>query len=284
MKDYNHHSSFQAQANVSSCGILKEQAIELSKIFNKEFHLADFGCSHGKNSMECVKAAFDGYASTPESIQVYLNDLPGNDFGEVFRCLNDPTISYNEHPLAKNTQISTYVNGKSFYLPCLLKDHLHLSFTFNCLHWLETPVPLSRALFGSSDRTTPEEAKTLKEEAHDQLVRFLTYRADELQAGGRLVATTGIRYFEDLWEAYVASTGHKLDSFTNVVIPTYNRSDSEVQAALDQVKVEGLKRSDTFGDAEECEHYIDGFFHFAASDPPTHIIDFHILIVEKLRV
>ncbi|KAJ9048938.1 hypothetical protein DSO57_1029697 [Entomophthora muscae] len=317
MKNYNQNSGFQAQANSSSFDILKTQAKIVSERYG-DFHLADLGCSHGRNSMECVKAAFDGYTGNPSSIRVYLNDLPTNDFGEVFKCLNDPVISYHHHPLARQSSISTYVNGQDFYTQCLPDDHVHLSFSYNCLHWLSTTIPLSRALFASSERVTAEEAEVLAKSAHEHLLSFLTSRSKELKHGGRLVLVfvkggTGISYFEDLWEAYVKSTAIELESLAGVVVPTYNRTDAEVQLVLDNVQdkfktitktsfrhehgrftlesmksvifnamVNSLATTGVFKTRSECEEYIDGFFLSASTDPPSHIIDFHTLVLEKL--
>ncbi|KAJ9071935.1 hypothetical protein DSO57_1032353 [Entomophthora muscae] len=296
MKDYNQHSAFQSQINVHNRAILKDQAEAISETSQSEFHLADFGCSHGKNSMECIKAAFDGYTGNPSSIRVYLNDLPTNDFGEVFKCLNDSAVSYNHHSLALQSKISTCVNGKSFSGQCFPDDHLHLAFSFNCLHWMEKHVNLSKAIVTTSHRVTPEEASMLAKDAHAQLVCFLKSRAKELKKGGRLVMSfakksPAIDLLDDAWADYVQKKGYKVEDFGPVAIPIYTRTDTQVQGVIDEVKSDfrtlhqdsdnqtpsasgadvmrsttfnsllaGLEKSNIFTSTSDCEAFIDGFY------------------------
>ncbi|KAJ9088958.1 hypothetical protein DSO57_1017899 [Entomophthora muscae] len=316
MNNYNDNSSYQAEINAIPCKFLKEQAKELSAHFKHEFHIADFGCSHGKNSMECIKSAFDGHIGSPSFIRVYLNDLPSNDFGQVFKCLNDPAISINQHPLALKANISTCVNGLSFSNQCFPSDHLHLSLSFNCLHWLENPVHLSKALFTKSSRVTLEEAKTLSKDAHTQFVSFLKSRAQELKQGGRLVVSflkegPVLRVLESLWFSYIESQGYDPQDFTNIVLPAYYRSDDEVQQGIDEVQTEfrtlakqtycdtknaidasmlrsvafnsilsGLHNTRKLDSLAKCEQFLDGFFNsFASIEGVT---EYHLIVLERI--
>ncbi|KAJ9084972.1 hypothetical protein DSO57_1018701 [Entomophthora muscae] len=316
MTDYNNHSSYQAELNILPCKLLNQQAKELSTRFKHEFHIADFGCSHGKNSMECIKSAFDGYIGNPSFIRVYLNDLPSNDFGQVFKCLNDPAISINQHPLALKANISTCVNGLSFSNQCFPSDHLHLSFSCNCLHWLEKPFILSRALFGKSPRVTPEESHALAEDVHVQFVSFLKSRAQELKQGGRLVASflkggPILMEMEKNRLAYITKMGYQMEDFAEVALPIYYRSDAEVQRGLDQVQTEfrtlmmetyydskngidmhiyksatfgcllsGLQKTTLFTTTGKCEDFLHGFFNSFSFLHGTTI--YHALVLERI--
>ncbi|KAF4371093.1 hypothetical protein F8388_020820 [Cannabis sativa] len=57
--------------------------------------IADLGCSSGPNTLTAVSNIFDIIEASSQSFninsptfQVFLNDLPGNDFNAVFRSLS----------------------------------------------------------------------------------------------------------------------------------------------------------------------------------------------------
>lgn len=66
-----------------------------SSSFRKRLCIADLGCSSGPNTLLAVAGLIKtvdnvrikkGHNESPE-FQVYLNDLPGNDFNSIFRSL-----------------------------------------------------------------------------------------------------------------------------------------------------------------------------------------------------
>lgn len=209
-------------------------AKEIISAFNGELIIADFGCSHGKNSMTCIKAAMDGCADleTPVSFIVYLNDLPSNDFDEVKKCLEDSNISYEQHPVLKkhpDTNLATYMIGKSFYSVCLPHDHINLGFSFNCLHWMKDPLVLSKSIVHGSTHVTPKEQEDLAKIAHQNLFLFLKNRAYELQKGGRLVCTIMkefqiLRIYDQTWLEFLEYKGQDVSNFEATTIPLYFRT------------------------------------------------------------
>ncbi|KAF4346294.1 hypothetical protein F8388_026305, partial [Cannabis sativa] len=61
----------------------------------KCLRIADLGCSSGPNTLTAVSNIFDIIEASSQSFninsptfQVFLNDLPGNDFNAVFRSLS----------------------------------------------------------------------------------------------------------------------------------------------------------------------------------------------------
>lgn len=231
-------------------------AKSLAKNFPGEFQVADFGCSHGKNSMRCINSALDGYrearstdslsypASTEELfVTVYFNDLPTNDFSEVFKCLDDKEISITENSLFKSNplnSLSTCINGKSFYTRCFPKAHLHLAYSFFCLHWMDRPIPLANSIVTKSPHVTLDEATQLAQAAHSELVKFIKLRSDELKLGGRLVITIPkdsemLALVDQHWKAYLSLNDLRTTQFSSVLIPSYHRSDREIRAALRSV-------------------------------------------------
>ena len=75
--------------------ILQETIVQLySKSFPECITMADMGCSSGPNTflpiwevLEAIDESCRKLNRKPPILQVFLNDLPGNDFNSIFRSL-----------------------------------------------------------------------------------------------------------------------------------------------------------------------------------------------------
>jgi hypothetical protein len=104
--------------------------------------VADLGCSSGPNTFlvisEIVDTVHGIYQQTnnksPE-LQVFLNDLPGNDFNTVFKSL--PAF-YKKLKEEKGDFGPCFVSGLagSFYGRLFPSQSLHFVHSSNSLHWL----------------------------------------------------------------------------------------------------------------------------------------------------
>lgn len=125
--------------------ILEEAVSDLycNATFPKKLCIADLGCSSGPNALlaisgimkTVVKICEEGGFQSPE-FQVYLNDLPGNDFNSIFRAL--PQF----HNKLKKQMGSNFgpcfftgVPG-SFYQRLFLSRTLHFVHSSYSLQWL----------------------------------------------------------------------------------------------------------------------------------------------------
>jgi gibberellin A4 carboxyl methyltransferase len=149
-------------------GVLQEHAIRSLKpliaeavkhmILPKQLplHLADFGCSTGKNSISymnfIVKCITDRYVEAGENnghvtcmpeMLVSFNDLPGNDFNTLIQLLaseaknaKDLATSINGADVGRGSSYFSAMVGGSFYNRLLPKESIHLAISIFCLHWM----------------------------------------------------------------------------------------------------------------------------------------------------
>ncbi|CAL1353218.1 unnamed protein product [Linum trigynum] len=219
--------------------------------------IADLGCSSGPNSLLVVSDLIktvgrlcdeQAHCQYPE-FQVFLNDLPGNDFNTIFR-------SVQSFQKKLNSEYSMFINGVpgTFYGRLFPTNSLHFVHSSYSVHWLSR---LPRGLEENKGniymaRSSPEGVlEAYYGQFRSDFGSFLKCRAVELVEGGRMVLTfIGKRSGERLSEEYcytwelmstalnqMASQGmidqEKLDSFN---IPLYTPSPAEVAA---EVKKQG---------------------------------------------
>jgi hypothetical protein len=109
-----------------------------------------------------------------KSLLVVHNDLPSNDWSELFDLLNEDR-SY--HGVA---------NGRSFYESCLPVNSLSIGYSSTSLHWLSRkPCNLSNhcaSLFAHGD-----ELRSFRDQSRLDWSDFLEHRSRELITGGVLI-------------------------------------------------------------------------------------------------
>ena len=124
--------------------IVEESIEELYlNLFPECLKMADLGCSAGPNALLAVSEIIDIISTTsqksnrsPPSLQVFLNDLPGNDFNTIFRSLQS---FYRKLETEKgNTFGNCFISGVpgSFYgrlFPCNSMHFVHSSYA---LMWI----------------------------------------------------------------------------------------------------------------------------------------------------
>lgn len=105
--------------------------------------IADLGCASGPNALLAVmgimkavdKIREEGCFQSPE-YQVYLNDLPGNDFNTLFRALPRFQDRLKEQMGSGfGPCFFTGVPG-SFYRRLFLSNTIHFVHSSYCLQWL----------------------------------------------------------------------------------------------------------------------------------------------------
>ncbi|KXN66199.1 S-adenosyl-L-methionine-dependent methyltransferase [Conidiobolus coronatus NRRL 28638] len=260
MENYNKNSNFQEICN-KSC----ERLIEtyLTKKYNQEqFNILDLGCSHGKNSMIIVNKILDQLASNGSSIGkigVIHEDLPDNDYDEVLKCVNDPKIGYINHSLASKSTIVPHTVGISYYENVKPKevDCIDIGFSLNTLVWLPSkPCRVSKGLFPNSRNLTASDKQLFSDYAHELLVKFFNLRYEEMRSGALLICNVHgkLNVFDaedEAWDEHLKSNNFTNETFKDLIMPIYMRSEQELHSSLDQVKdkfeVIHLKE-ETYGD------------------------------------
>ncbi|XP_006655959.1 anthranilate O-methyltransferase 3-like [Oryza brachyantha] len=228
--------------------------------------VADLGCSVGTNTLLFVSevistVAYAQYQNElgrhPMELQFFLNDLPGNDFNQVFQSLQQFTKSIAEdHP--KEIALSPfYISGLpgSFYTRIFPCQSVHLFHSSYCLHWQsqmikdmdESMANLNGGNIYITKSTPPSVVKLYQDQFQKDMALFLKLRHQELMPGGKMLLTFLGRKKQDvldgdmshlfglLAEALqslvtegVVEKG-KLESFN---IPMYGASIDEVKAVV----------------------------------------------------
>lgn len=107
--------------------------------------VADLGCSSGPNTFVVMSEVLDVVSDLrrslqerqePPEIQFFLNDLPGNDFNHVFRCLGEYKRKVEQEK--GNLLVPYYVVGVpgSFYGRLFPRRSVHFFHCSGSLNWL----------------------------------------------------------------------------------------------------------------------------------------------------
>ncbi|XP_061354023.1 S-adenosyl-L-methionine:benzoic acid/salicylic acid carboxyl methyltransferase 3-like [Gastrolobium bilobum] len=222
--------------------------------FPRSLAIADLGCSSGPNTFfvvsEIVKAVEklcqELKHKSPE-YKVFMNDLPGNDFNNIFKSLE----KFKEKlRVEMETGVGPcYVSGVpgSFYGRVFPTRSLHFVHSSYSLHWLSTVpqgVENNKGNIYMASTSPLNVFKAYYEQFQRDFTLFLKCRAEELVEGGRMVLTFLGRRSDDpstkeccyIWELMAAALNamvlqgkikeEQLDTFN---IPHYNPSPYEVK-------------------------------------------------------
>ncbi|KAK8626801.1 hypothetical protein V6N13_134432 [Hibiscus sabdariffa] len=212
---YANNSTIQKQGMHKAKPMLEDSIKMLysSNNFPKCLKIADLGCSSGPNTLSLVREIVDAVDKTcrcsnrkAPMFQVFLNDLPGNDFNAVFRSLPSFTASLMEEKGSNFGPCFVAAMPGSFYGRLFPNGFLHFVHSSYSLHW-RSRVP--ECLVGESAGAAVNKgnicmAKNSPHDVHkaylDVFERdfklFLRSRSEEMVPGGHMVLTvvgSGIR-------------------------------------------------------------------------------------------
>ncbi|XP_010254767.1 PREDICTED: jasmonate O-methyltransferase-like [Nelumbo nucifera] len=220
--------------------------------------IADLGCSSGPNTMLAVSDIMDAICRicrqlgdpSPE-FQVFLNDLPGNDFNTLFRSI---PAYYNSIKEERGSEFGhCYIAGMpgSFYGRLFPRRSLHFVHSSSSLHWLsQVPPGLGSKNKGKlfiSKTSPPCVLSAYALQFQKDFTSFLHSRSEEMVAGGRMVLSLVGRRSADpsteeschQWEFLAQAMQtmviqglveeKKLDSFN---APYYSPSAEELRSAI----------------------------------------------------
>ncbi|XP_051147506.1 benzoate carboxyl methyltransferase-like [Andrographis paniculata] len=230
--------------------------------FKSGFKMIDLGCASGPNTLVVISHIMDTIKTLckcdqlPE-FEVYLNDLPANDFNNLFKML--PSF----HQGWKNC----FVFGLpgSFYERLLPSNSLHFAYSNYCLQWL-SQIPEGVEKSNKENfipiKTSPVEVF----EAYEQQFRrdfstFLSKRGEEMIIGGytvlAFVGRNSVDFSSDdsyeslrlLAEALVDMVAEGLineEDLHSFNIPIYFPCREEVEAIIEQEGSFNIKELEAF--------------------------------------
>ncbi|KAM7524132.1 hypothetical protein LguiA_014034 [Lonicera macranthoides] len=251
------NNSLVQQKVISITKPITEQAITklYCSTFPDNLRIADLGCSSGPNTFLVVSELIRtvdtickkmGRNESPE-FQVYFNDLPGNDFNNIFRLL--PRLQENLKKQMGAGFGPCFFAGVpgSFYERLFATNSVHFIHSSYSLQWLsKVPelVEINKGNIYMASTSPPSVLKAYYEQFQRDFSQFLEYRAQEMVSGGRMVLTFLGRKSEDptskeccyIWELMAMVLNEmvleglieeeKLDAFN---IPQYTPSPAEVK-------------------------------------------------------
>ncbi|XP_043713674.1 probable methyltransferase TCM_000336 [Telopea speciosissima] len=244
--------------------------------------IADLGCSSGPNTLSVIGDIIDAIdrarrrnfmvttTNRTTEIQVFLNDLPSNDFNSIFLawpdfCKEKLISSGSSKCNGRNDRshppfVSIAGVPGSFYGRLFPSDTLHFIHSSFSLHWLSRVPPaiydqegksINKGKIYISEASPPLVSEAYLMQFQEDFSLFLRSRSLELKSGGRMVLTllgrTGPHHTHSanslLWEllsrsfAILVSQGdideEKLNSYE---IHFYAPSKEEID---DEVRKEG---------------------------------------------
>ncbi|EEC80303.1 hypothetical protein OsI_22335 [Oryza sativa Indica Group] len=242
--------------------VIEKATIEVYKaLLPKTMVIADLGCSTGPNTMLFMSNIINMIAhhcskldeQDHVELQFFLNDLPGNDFNQLFRSLEkikNSTTTCDKGDIPP----SYYISGlpKSYYSRLFPRHNVHLFHSSYCLHW-RSQVPEGLEASGESilnqdvyisSTSSPLVVKLFQEQFQKDFSFFLQLRHEELVNGGRMVLIFLGRKDEDVYKGdlnhmfgFVSKaleslvekglvSKEKLESF---ILPVYGPSVDEVK-------------------------------------------------------
>ncbi|TKY63371.1 Theobromine synthase 2 [Spatholobus suberectus] len=174
--------------------------------FKNNLKVADLGCSSGPNTLMVMfdivtiinntKLSLNG--EVPVTVlQIYLNDLFGNDFNNIFKLL--PNF-YQRIRETGDKVGACFVNATpgNFYGRLFPNNYIHFFHSSCSLHWLsQAPEKLTKGAAGPLNKgnicMTTTSLPAVYEAYFEQFQRdfklFLKSRSDELKPGGSILLT-----------------------------------------------------------------------------------------------
>ncbi|KAM7250227.1 hypothetical protein ACFE04_023675 [Oxalis oulophora] len=171
-----------------------------SGAFPSKLVMAELGCSSGPNAFMVAseligmidKICRNQNKKSPE-YQVFLNDLPGNDFNAIFRSLSNFQENLKSTETPHNARLCFFsgVPG-SFYGRLFPSDSLHFVHSSYSLMWLsQVPegVENNKGNIYMASTSPKNVLIAYYKQFQKDFTTFLECRSEELVIGGRMVLT-----------------------------------------------------------------------------------------------
>ena len=203
--------------------------------------LVDYACATGKHSLLVFEPAIRLLASEGSIPELYLCDLPGNDFNQVADLTSANQIGCLPRMVAR-----------SFNQQIMPRSSVSLGICSTALHWVEQGFLWDRQFRQSFSQLKPDEREIcmhLGKQWTDQWIRFLELRAAETEVGGQLLTChlarpndTGERHGPLLlWESAIENLQARQvlsqDDVSGLFLPIYRATQAQIMGQFDHRKI-----------------------------------------------
>ncbi|KAJ6670057.1 S-ADENOSYL-L-METHIONINE:CARBOXYL METHYLTRANSFERASE FAMILY PROTEIN [Salix viminalis] len=191
---YSNNSFLQKKVILQAKPILQETIVQLySKSFPECITMADMGCSSGPNTflpiwevMEAIDESSRKLNRKNPILQVFLNDLPGNDFNFIFRSLPSFHKKLEEEMGGRFGPCFIAAMPGSFHGRLFPPRSLHFVHSSYSLHWLSEvqEIPLNKGNIYVAKTSPPGVHKAYLNQFEKDFTAFLRCRSEEMIPGG----------------------------------------------------------------------------------------------------
>ncbi|XP_011093975.1 benzoate carboxyl methyltransferase [Sesamum indicum] len=242
---YANNSGLQ-KAVMSEALPLVDETLEAMFSAENGFHakclkLVDLGCSSGPNTLFIISHILNtiedlcskrnnstDHHHLPE-FEVFLNDLPDNDFNNLFKLLLNSNVINGK----KKRHCFLYGLPGSFYCRLFPSNTLHFAYSCYSLHWLsQVPEGIesrNKENICIARTSSPEVFEAYAKQYQRDFSTFLSLRGEEMIVGGRMVLIFRGRSVED---------PSRIDDSAHITLLS--------QTLLDMVDEELVKKEDLY--------------------------------------
>ncbi|XP_027337722.1 jasmonate O-methyltransferase-like [Abrus precatorius] len=203
---YANNSFLQRKLIIKAMPILEESVKSMMSNtgFKSCWKVADLGCSSGPNSLMVVSNILNIIDKTnlslnhePSVLQIYLNDLFGNDFNNIIKLL--PDFYQSIHQELRGDNVGCFVNATpgSFYGRLFPNDYIHFFHSSCSIQWLsqapkdstKIAEPLNKGNIYVTNKSPQSAHEAYLKQFEKDFTVFLESRSKELKRGGNMVLT-----------------------------------------------------------------------------------------------
>ncbi len=245
---YDDHSSLQRSSQALFAGWVRDAIASMALPDEPALlAVADYGCSEGRNSIEAVGVVVEAWRRRrpAQPICAIHNDLPGNNFNQLFTRLHAPDASnYLQANGKREPNVFALAAAGSFYEPLLPPGSVHIALSNFGIQWMDRRPDVVVPDFIGYMRGAAEAQAAFARQADHDLTRFLQCRADELAPGGKLLVAVPGKHgkrscsdglydmFDDACKDLVAAGVLDRACYERFLFPVYFRSLDEMLAPL----------------------------------------------------
>jgi hypothetical protein len=187
---YDDHSEYQRKVAATGDQLIRDALAAVPALpADATFVLADYGCSTGRNSLASLRTAVDALREreADRPVAAVHNDVATNDWNTLFtNIVEDP----NSYLRANGPAVLPLASAISFFEPATPSSTVHLGVSFSAAHWLRTQPRITLPEGFYFCEATGAALDSLRQQAADDWVTFLTARDADLTPGARLIVQT----------------------------------------------------------------------------------------------